>query len=58
MHEGMSAGVDAVIPSNIRMQQLRKTLRKLGLKSKYLEVPTSLPRAISGALHNPLNLSR
>lgn len=58
MDKGMNAGVDSIIPQNIKMQQLRSTLRKLGVRSKYLDVPTTLPRALSGLWHNPLNLSR
>ncbi|CAI5945701.1 unnamed protein product [Closterium sp. NIES-64] len=39
-------------------KQLKSVLRKLGVRGKYVLVPNSLPRAMSGAVHNPLNLSR
>eukprot|EP00270_Netrium_digitus_P008032 TRINITY_DN2378_c0_g1_i4.p1 TRINITY_DN2378_c0_g1~~TRINITY_DN2378_c0_g1_i4.p1 ORF type:complete len:131 (-),score=32.72 TRINITY_DN2378_c0_g1_i4:416-763(-) len=58
MDMGIRAGVDAVIPSNFPLAQLRSLLRKFGLRSKYLHVPKTLPRALSGSIHNPLNLSR
>eukprot|EP00850_Spirogloea_muscicola_P003442 SM000014S00230 [mRNA] locus=s14:43745:45803:- [translate_table: standard] len=58
MDKGISAGVDAYITRHVTMQQLKLTLRRLGVRSKYLDVPTSLPRALSGTFHNPLNLSR
>eukprot|EP00850_Spirogloea_muscicola_P006559 SM000031S11568 [mRNA] locus=s31:467859:470300:+ [translate_table: standard] len=58
MDKGISAGVDAYITRHVTMQQLKVTLRRLGVRSKYLDVPTSLPRALSGTFHNPLNLSR
>lgn len=58
MDRGIDAGVDAIIPQHIQMQQLRTTLRKLGVQSKYLQVPAPLPRALSGNIHNPFNLTR
>lgn len=58
MERGLAAGMDAFIARELRMQHLRDTLRKLGLQSKLLETGGSLPRALSGTFHNPLNLSR
>eukprot|EP00245_Coleochaete_scutata_P015666 TRINITY_DN7073_c0_g2_i1.p1 TRINITY_DN7073_c0_g2~~TRINITY_DN7073_c0_g2_i1.p1 ORF type:complete len:486 (-),score=72.53 TRINITY_DN7073_c0_g2_i1:532-1989(-) len=56
MDSGLKAGIDAFIPQPDRLQQLQDTLRKLGVRS--LDAPASLPRALSGYFHNPLNLSR
>ncbi|CAI5482719.1 unnamed protein product [Closterium sp. Yama58-4] len=58
MQQCMHAGVDAVVPRTMNLQQLKSVLRKLGVRGKYVLVPNSLPRAMSGAVHNPLNLSR
>lgn len=58
MEKWVAAGVDAVIPRGVNMQQLRVTLRKLGVHGRYIHIPSPLPRALSGDVHNPLNLSR
>jgi hypothetical protein len=58
MERGLAAGMDAFITRELRMQHLKETLRKLGLQSKLLEMSVSLPRALSGTFHNPLNMSR
>ncbi|GJP86697.1 hypothetical protein CLOP_g16692, partial [Closterium sp. NIES-67] len=58
MQQSMHAGVDAVVPRTMNLQQLKSVLRKLGVRGKYVLVPSSLPRAMSGTVHNPLNMSR
>lgn len=58
MEQCVRAGGDAVIPRSMPLQQLKTALRKLGIRSKYLMFPSRLPRALSGVMHNPLNLSR
>ena len=35
------AGVDAVVPRSIPLPQLRQVLRKLGVHSRYLQLPQS-----------------